>query len=307
MSPEEEDTIAKQLAGPGWYQAVGDILAQENDQHNVVPVTDWRYAWVQDTLRKLERTVPLLAREAELEPDWTERGTEDAPFPPPADYPLRPRPRASEGLKSFCQMLHERKSRKVPHIIPGPPYSLVIVEKPEASNAFSYGFGPDGGGGMVVYSGFLDDVLSKNSPQQEATPASEQSWWSVFLRALFYSPQARPQNPTPSPEQTSELAILLAHELSHLILSHHLESMSSTTVVVPALVSIVTDVIRVALFPITMLFGPFVNDAVAQVGNIGGLELAQISEMCTSKKQEVEADIVSARCVDLQQFLFICF
>jgi hypothetical protein len=304
LSPEEEDAIAKQLAGPGWYAAVQDILAQESDHPTIVPFTDWRYAWVEDTLRRLESTVPLLTRERHLDPIWLDRnqnGDGGVPFPPPAEWPLLPRPRAMDSFKSFCKMLCEQKARQVPHGVLGPPYSLIIVNKPDAVNAFSFGFGPDGGGGIVVYSGFLDDVLSKSSPSPETAPQAppaERSWFSsVFGSLVSPSTPARPPHPIPTPTQTSSLAILLAHELSHLILCHHLESMSSTTVVVPALVSFVSDLIRVALFPVTMMFGPFVNDAVAKLTDVGGMQLRSISEFCTNMKQEIEADVVSARFV----------
>ena len=41
--------------------------------------------------------------------------------------------------------------------------------------------------------------------------------------------------------------------------------------------------------------GPFINDALAGMGKVGAGEFSQLSEFCTSQKQEVEADIVSAR------------
>lgn len=44
-----------------------------------------------------------------------------------------------------------------------------------------------------------------------------------------------------------------------------------------------------------MLFGPFVNDAVAQMGKVGSGELGIIHENCTTMLQEIEADVVSAR------------
>jgi Zn-dependent protease with chaperone function len=178
----------------------------------------------------------------------------------------------------------------------GPPYSLLVVDKPDASNAFSYGFGPDGGGGIVVYSGFLDDILSKTPLPPTTDPSPDQSsWWSSLLGSLFPLSPPTPRHPTPTPEQTADLAILLAHELSHLILSHHLETISSGTVIVPGALSLAADVIRTLLFPLTMLFGPFVNDAVAQLGMVGSGELIKIGEYCTNMKQEIEADIVSAR------------
>jgi hypothetical protein len=301
LSPEEEDALSKQLAGHGWYQAVSNILAQEEAHPRIVPSADWRHSWVEKTLRRLEATVPLLSIERDLEPSWLER-PDDVPFPPPAQWPLQPRPRVSESLKSFCKMLCERKAHTGPHNIPGPPYSLLIVERPDAVNAFSYGFGPDGGGGVVVYSGFLDKILSSGPATLSPVPSNEstgahQTWFSWLFGSLI--PPSLPQAAylTPTPEQTSELAILLAHELAHLVLSHHLESMSSSTVIVPSLLSIMTDILRVVTFPFTMIFGPFVNDAVAQMGTVGGTELAELSEWCTNKKQEIEADVVSIRSV----------
>lgn len=148
LSPDEEDQIATQLAGPGWYQAVGEILAADGPT-TIIPTTDWRYQWVLDTLRKLESTIPILQREAMLEPLWLQKGEDGKPLPPPAAYPLRPRPRGADHLRwMWCDHY------VAPHAIPGAPYSLVLVDKPEAANAFSYGFGPQGGGGIVVYSGY---------------------------------------------------------------------------------------------------------------------------------------------------------
>ena len=293
LSTEEEDEIAAQLAGPGWFKLVGEILAKEGSA-KIIPSNDWRYEWVRDTLRKLESSIPVLAKEPELSPVG---GSDCKPMPPPAQYPLRPRPRASEYLHYFCSKLtkHPEVSGIPSGATPGPPYSLVVVDKPELSNAFSYGFGPDGGSGIVVYSGFLDDIFTKMPPQYGAPVAQKQSFLSNFLGRIFSSPPSSSPHPIPTEEQTSELAILLAHEMAHLILSHHLESLSSVTVIVPGTLAIASDIIRVVLFPFTMIFGPFVNDAVAQLGKLGSSELAKISERCNSTKQEIEADVVSAR------------
>lgn len=35
-----------------------------------------------------------------------------------------------------------------PHLVPGPPYNLIIIDRPGCDNAFPFGFGPDGGGGI---------------------------------------------------------------------------------------------------------------------------------------------------------------
>ncbi|KAJ8072510.1 hypothetical protein PM082_016069 [Marasmius tenuissimus] len=290
LSPEEEEEIATTLAGPGWYNAVSEILAQEGPVR-LIPTNDWRYVWVRDTLRQLEDTIPILVRERELCPEWLASSPQDRPLPPPAEYPLRPRPRASEYLRSFCEAMSERHHPPVAHTVPGPPYNVLLVEKPDALNAFSYGFGPNGGGGIVVYSGFLDDIFSR-IPQEYPKSSQPQSWWSSIFGSVFSSTSPRP---VPTKEQTAELAILLAHELSHLILSHHLETLSSGTVIVPGTISVFSDILRVLIFPITMVFGPFVNDAIAQLGKIGSGELVKVGDYCTSMKQEIEADVVSAR------------
>jgi len=294
LSPEEEDDIATQLAGSGWYRAVGEIISKHGPP-KIVPPSDWRYVWVRDTLRTLEAVIPKLGDEKSLAPNWLERGQGDVPLPPPAEYPLRPRPRAAEYVRQLMQSNWSAPS----HVIPGPPYSLIIVDDPDACNAFSYGFGPDGAGGMVVFSGFLDEILSRNpalakpSGGASSRPAST-SLWSKLFGSLLTTPSP-PVQYRPTPEQTTDLAILLAHELSHLVLSHHLETLSSMTIFVPGVLSIVSDFIRALVFPFTMLLGPFVNDAFADLGKAGSGELSKLGEYCTSMKQEIEADVVSAR------------
>lgn len=301
LSPEEEDEIAAQLKGPNWYHAVTEILSTDG-QPKLIPATDWRYQWVRDTLRRLEVGIPVLQREQELASHWLDTTPDQPPLPPPAEYPLRPRPRATDTMRRWSEGLCGRSSPHSAHVIAGPPYSLLIVDKPDAANAFSYGFGPDGACGIVVYSGFIDNILSKapsTTFSSGYTPQSlpeESSWWAHLFGSLFISPLSTlPPHPVPTEQQTAELAILLAHEVAHLVLSHHLETLSSVTIMVPALISMFADFTRTLLFPVTMLFGPFVNDAVAQLGKVGSGELTKIGEYCTSVHQEIEADVVSAR------------
>ncbi|KIL67603.1 hypothetical protein M378DRAFT_73403 [Amanita muscaria Koide BX008] len=204
--------------------------------------------------------------------------------------------RMCETVTDMSKGKQQHRKSLNPSSFEGPPYSLLLVDRPDAPNALSYGFGPDGGGGIVVYSGFLDEIFSKHPIQYEQPRADQnQSWWSQIVKQLFLSSSPPPPKPKPTPEQTTELAILLAHELAHLILSHHLETLSSATIVVPGVLSIASDVIRILVFPMTMLFGPFVNDAVAQLGKVGSGELLKLGEHCTSWKQEIEADVVSTR------------
>lgn len=299
LSPSEEEEISKQLAGDGWYQAIAEILAQDGPAR-IIPPSDWRYQWVLKTLRHLEQSIPLMCMDHyENETGWLERGADDAPLPPPPRFPLAPRPTAKQMLHWFCESTVSKPAHtSSPHTIPGPPYSLVIVDKPGCNNAFSFGFGPEGAGGIVVYSGFIDDVLSRLTPdrtEQKAVQAKETGFWSSLFGGLFPSAPAPASQYTPTQEQTDQLAILLSHELAHLVLSHHLETLSSVKVLVPGTLSMFTDIIRALLFPVTMMFGPFVNDAVASLGKFGFNEVGKISEECTSMKQEFEADAVSIR------------
>ncbi|KAI6025072.1 hypothetical protein PISMIDRAFT_555475 [Pisolithus microcarpus 441] len=300
LSPEEEDDIAAQLAGSKWTQAVLDVLSPDGPP-KLIPENDWRYQWVRETLRKIENSIPVLQHEHESSNEWLQTAPDQPPLPPPADYPLRPRPRASDRVRKFSDTLCGRRSSSSAHVIAGPPYSLLIVDKPDAANAFSYGFGPDGASGIVIYSGFLDDILAKS--YDDAANFQEQpgesSWWAQVFGSLFSTSVSNlassHPHPTPTKDQTADLAILLAHEVAHLVLSHHLETLSSGAIIVPAVISMFADMARTLLFPITMLFGPFVNDAVAQLGKAGSGELSKLGEYCTSVSQEIEADIVSAR------------
>ncbi|KIK16734.1 hypothetical protein PISMIDRAFT_112835, partial [Pisolithus microcarpus 441] len=302
LSPEEEDDIATQLAGTNWTLAVLNVLSSDGPP-KLIPEDDWRYQWVRETLRRLENAIPPLQHEREVSNKWLETAADQPPFPPPADYPLRPRPRASDRMRKIGETLRGRKSSSSAHVIAGPPYSLLIVDKPDAANAFSYGFGPDGASGIVIYSGFLDDILAKSSDDNTISPQQkpeESSWWAQGFRS-FFSPSASDStanpHPTPTKDQTACLAILLAHEVAHLLLSHQLEALSSSAVVVPVIISMFADIAHtfLGMLPTTALPGPIVSNAIARLEKAGSDELSKLGEYRTTVSQEIEADIVSAR------------
>ncbi|KAI6154473.1 hypothetical protein EDD17DRAFT_1764911 [Pisolithus thermaeus] len=281
LSPDEEDDIAAQFAGIKWSLAVLNLLPSDGP-------------------RKLENAIPALQREHEFGNKWLETTPDQPPFPPPADYPLRPRPRASAGVRKISETLRGRRSPSPAHVIAGPPYSLLIVDKPDATKAFSYGFGPDGASGIVIYSGFLDDILAKSSNDNTNLQRKPKvsSWWAQVFGSLFSASASNSAAyPTPTEDQTANLAILLAHEVAHLVLSHQLEALSSSAVVVPVLTSIFADTAHTLLemLPTTMLSGPIIGDAIARLEKAGSAELSKLGEYRTSVSQEIEADIVSAR------------
>ncbi|KAF8588281.1 hypothetical protein K439DRAFT_1652024 [Ramaria rubella] len=301
LSPQEEEGIARDLAGAGWYDAVDSALTTSDGPPKFIPTTDWRYIWVERILRRLESVVPALQDDGLMRKLWLERYGGELPYPPPPCFPLIPRPRASQILHYFGPICSSQMpghdhaiSDTPPHSVLGPPYSLLVADQPGHSSAFSYGFGPNGSGGMVVFSGFLDEI-SQNTASEKRPKST--SLFSFLTRSFFsFSP---PAPPAPTPEQEIQLAILVAHELAHLLLSHHLETLSSTTILLPNLTSIVTDVLRVVLFPITMVGGPFLNDALKQVGEVGQREFTMAADSCSSQLREIEADVVSIRLLAL--------
>lgn len=103
----------------------------------------------------------------------------------------------------------------------------------------------------------------------------------------------------PSREQTQALAVLLSHELAHLVLSHTLESYASTSLLIPHLTKLGSDVLRTLVYPITALLGPFVNDALGRSMNEGASAgfgvVGQVFNSCSSRTLEIEADLVALR------------
>lgn len=144
------------------------------------------------------------------------------------------------------------------HLAVGPPYSLLLLQDDER-NALSMGWGSDGAGGVVVYSGLLEEILGSTPPPpavEEASPAPPQS--TSWFRSLFgASPQRPPppithaSPPVPTEEQTIRLACVLAHELAHLLLAHHLEALSASQVLIPNVTGLASDLIRTLIFPVT--------------------------------------------------------
>jgi Zn-dependent protease with chaperone function len=133
------------------------------------------------------------------------------------------------------------------HLQVGPPFSLLILSKEEA-NAFSYGFGGKGAGGIVVYTGLLDSILA--SDEAMLTIPHTRSLWQWFQSFVAGRP-ANPLRRQTTEEQDFQLAAVLAHELGHLLLSHHLETLSSRQVLWPSIIGLGTDIIRVVVWPIT--------------------------------------------------------
>lgn len=268
LSPSEEEEIAVDLQGEGWHKAITEVLTKESADGKtppkIVPRSDWRYQWVEQTMRRLEASILAMHNISQYREMFENEGASTSTLPPPPEYPLLPRPRASQMLHALPisddhhsphtdDKLHSH--HVPPHVLLGPPYSLLIVENPDR-NAFSYGFGAGGSGGVVLYTGFLDEVLSLTCDVATTSPSMPYPPKQIsFLQNLFGlgQPPASPKPGLPcletvTAEQTSALATLLAHELSHLVLSHHLETLSSG-IFIPLVSGIFIDFVRVLIFP----------------------------------------------------------
>lgn len=88
------------------------------------------------------------------------------------------------------------------------------------------------------------------------------------------------------------VAFVLAHEISHLILSHRLESIS-TAIFLPQLTGLVFDFLRVVFYPFFIIFGPFIGDGLQAIGKLGYRETFKFSEAYANQWMELEADAVA--------------
>ena len=238
LTPEEEDHISKALSGQNWYKSVLNLLTTpDHPAPPVLPLEDWRWQWVTSTLRHLEEVVIEEADRGDHDQHASRPTTQR---PPSTGYPIKPRPRVSSRLHSALPGGDRSSGQE--HLELGPPYSLLLMEKKDR-NAFSYGFGGKGAGGIVVYTGLLDDIL-RDGVQLEQ-PEKPSGFWSGL-----FGTTVRPR-PRPSEQQTLHLASVLAHEMGHLLLSHHLETLSQQQVLWPSVLGLALDLTRAFIWPLT--------------------------------------------------------
>jgi hypothetical protein len=130
----------------------------------------------------------------------------------------------------------------------------MIMDAPDR-NAFSYGFGGKGAGGIVIFTGLLDEIMREGGVGEApaATPAAAVApqQYSLFGGLFAASPPPPPQQAPPTEEQTLHLATVIAHEMGHLLLSHHLETLSHQQVLWPSVVGLSVDMLRAFIWPFT--------------------------------------------------------
>ncbi|KAM0791585.1 hypothetical protein ACM66B_006029 [Microbotryomycetes sp. NB124-2] len=351
LSPQEEADLTSSILAVGqptrtatddgardWVTIIRSVL--ELPDEGVSPMTgrrillgaevldgrDWRYRWTQAVLRKLEAGIPALA----LEHSSNGGTMTDTLVPPPTKFPLKPRTTAMTaqemGWKGHLLIGkgHEGQRHATDKLDLATEYELILLDSPEA-NAFSFGFGVDEvdfgsdskgrRGVVVVYTGFIQEVLGEAHQRAEAAFAKTRSQPTTQSRSLlgfFSGPETKQTTALPDAiadklmpavmpdfEQTQRLAVLLSHELAHLVLSHTLESYASTSLLFPHLSKLFGDMIRTFTFPFTAILGPFFNDAIGKTINEGTSSgfgfFGRAAHACESRKLEVEADLVALR------------
>ncbi|GAA5865711.1 hypothetical protein JCM8547_002755 [Rhodosporidiobolus lusitaniae] len=277
----------------------------------VLDQRDWRVRWAEAVLRALEKGGEV----ALVGAGGGGTGAGGVPSPPPTGFPLEPRMNGNgegkqQGWKEELLLAkhlstdgNDSPSSTAAEGKLKVEYDLLVIDRPDA-NAFSFGFGPDyappgvegeSGGGrrgvIVLYTGFIDEILSSSS---SPTPSRSSSSSSPNRLQHFLTPST-----LPSQSQTKALAVLLSHELAHLCLDHTLEAYASTSLVVPHLMRLGSDLLRTALYPLTFVFGPFLNDALGKTLHEGAQDgfgvVGRAVNSCASRKLEGEADRVALR------------
>lgn len=284
-----------------WLTIMRTVLGEDNAPEGtllggqVLSPADWRTGLVEHILTKLERGIPALKS--------SEAATLLEIQPPPLSYPL--------GNSARCTHLRRRNA-------------VLVVDRPE-SNAFSFGFygsvDEPHPGVIIVFTGAIDEIMASGIRPNQNKPTAqpghsnsslrndiqEPGWLRSFFGSLLAPPELLNDRSEPaisplSHAQEEALAVLIAHELAHLVLSHTIESYANTALLWPQLEKLGWDMLRVFIYPVTAILGPFVQDAISATVKVGIEESAEgrgllpaLTSSCESKKLEYEADTVALR------------
>ena len=219
--------------------------------------SDWRVDLVKRILEKLENGIPQLSIAGHSDHHHHHQVLHDIDMneihPPNLRYPL--------ADKGRTQHLAQKNA-------------VLVIDRPE-SNAFSFGFSRNADrrepGVIIVFRGAIDEIMQAGLDQHDrfqkddhhdATMiqhfdasqrtrgkyANEPNWLSNFFGSMRDSRHLSPHQAqrssqeaagdhhvVASKKQEDALAVLLAHELAHLVLSHTIESYASTTLLWPQL------------------------------------------------------------------------
>lgn len=99
------------------------------------------------------------------------------------------------------------------------------------------------------------------------------------------------------PSANSHLvAFIIAHEIGHLLLYHHLESVSQM-LFYSSLGEVLVDFFQSIFYPFFVMFGPFVEEGMRAMGRVAITEGRELVHLCFSTTMEIEADFIALRSV----------
>lgn len=284
--------------------------------------TDWRAKWVLNILSRIEDSanrMDLTSHEITSQATAIDIG-ETRLVLPPFRHPFEPR---AATRRIYGHVSDEPVDGLVMR------FGCLVVDAP-SGNAYSIGFGPglpissgmpvEGPGVVVVYTGLIDEIISErqrvmNEAITSVSPPQPSS--SNLIVGLFSSAVSRTGKSRvafPAPEDADQLAAVLAHELSHILLSHSLEDLSSGSMS-DLLTSFFTDcesfcrlhwrtesrnryespVLRTALYPVTAFLGPGFNDWIGSLIHVNSKLGLHITNNCNKRQSEREADLLALR------------
>jgi len=251
---------------------------------------DWRVRWVMDVLRRLEDAISRcnLSTSEHSIAMFPSNDPSCASFDiPPVKFSLSVRPSllnhlGQDGDEESTAPLLTR-------------HGNLVLDSP-LCNAFSVGFGPtlksedrqvqEAPGVVVAYTGLLDEILGPE-PQPEVREYR-------FGPFVYKKTVPRPPRNSATPEETEQLAVILAHELSHVLLAHSLETLASNNMY-ELLGTLSTDLIRMFLYPLTSFLGPLFNDWFGEQIRVNSAFGLSLKASCESRKAETEADLLGLR------------
>ncbi len=158
---------------------------------------------------------------------------------------------------------------------------------------------------LTRVTGLLDEILGPE-PQPEVREYRLGPF--VYKKAV-----PRPPRNSATPEETEQLAVILAHELSHVLLAHSLETLASNNMyellgtlstdrtslqrdVFPfGMLTALSIVIRMFLYPLTSFLGPLFNDWFGEQIRVNSAFGLSLKASCESRKAETEADLLGLR------------
>jgi hypothetical protein len=149
-----------------------------------------------DTLQRLEADIPASQREQELASHWLDTAPDQPPSPPPAEYPLRPRSRATDTMRRWSEVLCGQSLHHIHFLSSTNPMLLtrfhtLLGQMALAASWFTLD-------SLTIFLKAPSSAFSSDSTPQ--TLSEESSWWThLFGSVLFrhhrhYHPIQYPQS-----------------------------------------------------------------------------------------------------------------